>query len=327
MTATIAVSSPPSRVKGLLLCGVLVAAAFAARQSPALHVVSPLVLAIMAGILFRNTAGVVSGTEEGLRFAMRRLLRLGIVVLGFQLTLRQIAEIGADGLAITALGLIATYFFTVRLGRALSVSPALSQLIAAGTSICGASAVLGVNTMIRARDEDVAYAVACVTVFGTAAMLLYPLLGSGLSPHDFGLWSGASIHEVAQAVAAGGQAGPEATLFATVTKLTRVAMLAPMVLLLGRFSHKQGSAPFPWFVAAFAAVVLLSSTGLVPEVITSHAMLASQILLAFGLAAMGLQTDVSRLCAMGLRPLALGACASLFISVFTLALVLAAAWL
>src|SRR5262249_55721968 len=132
--------------------------------------------------------------------------------------------------------------FTVWLGRQLSVDRKLTELIAAGTSICGASAVVATNTVTRASDEDVAYAVACVTVFGSASMLLYPVTAGllQLTPHAFGLWAGASIHEIAQVVAAAFQNGVDAGNYGTIAKLSRVMLLAPLVLALGCLSAKWG---------------------------------------------------------------------------------------
>ncbi len=131
--------------------------------------------------------------------------------------------------------LLATFTFTTWMGHWLGVEPKLAQLIAAGTSICGASAVIATNTVTKAHDEDVAYAVACVTVFGSIAMFVYPLLPGllHLDPHAFGLWSGASIHEIAQVVAAAFQDGQQAGQFGTIAKLSRVMMLAPVVIGLG----------------------------------------------------------------------------------------------
>ena len=131
------------------------------------------------------------------------------MILGFQLTLAEIAEVGARGSIIIAITVIATFIFTVRVGHALGVDRKLSQLIAAGTSICGASAIVATNAVTEARDEDVAYAIACVTVFGSIAMFAYPLLQGmlHLDPQAYGLWSGASIHEIGQVIAASFQNG------------------------------------------------------------------------------------------------------------------------
>lgn len=169
------------------------------------------------------------------------------------------AEVGSAGLGIIATTVAATFLFTTWLGRRLGVDRKLAELIAAGTSICGASAIVATNSVTRASDEDVAYAVACVTVFGSASMVLYPALETllQLTPHAFGLWAGASVHEIAQVVAAAFHNGADSGNFGTIAKLSRVMLLAPMVLLLGIFCagraergepSKRQSAPMPWFV-------------------------------------------------------------------------------
>jgi uncharacterized integral membrane protein (TIGR00698 family) len=221
----------------------------------------------------------------------------------------------------------------VQLGRLIGVERKLAELIAAGTSICGASAVIATNTVTRAADEDVAYAVACVTVFGSIAMFVYPLLPGllQLDPHAFGLWSGASIHEIAQVVAASFQDGHAAGEFGTIAKLARVTMLAPVVISLGylaaRHARRNGddtsaaSAPMPWFVLGFIAMVVVNSLVSIPDDARGVIVTFTTFLLAMALAAMGLETDIRKLCAKGVRPLLLGAGAFLFISGFSLAMI------
>ena len=318
----VATDRPASILPGLLLTAAVVALAFLLRENRWLAVLSPLILAILIGVAVRNTVGVPAAALPGMQFALRRLLRLGIVALGLQLTLGQVLQVGAYGLATIVIGLASTYAFTVAAGRWLGVEPGLSRLIATGTAICGASAVLAANAVKPQKDEDIAYAVAAVTIFGTLAMVLFPMLGASLAPRDYGLWTGASIHEVAQVVAAGAQGGAEAAAFATIAKLTRVALLAPMILLMAAGGGGAGRAPFPWFVLGFLAMVALASSGLVPHEMTKASVPLTQALLAAGLAAMGLQTDLGQMKAKGLRPLLLGALASIFIAAITLALVL-----
>src|ERR1700749_4511112 len=232
---------------GLVVAAVAAAAAYAVRQLPVMTTFSPMILAIVIGIAFHNIVGTPSWAKEGVTFSMRRLLRIAIILLGLQLTITQVTEVGGRGIGIIAATLVTTFAFTVWMGKLLRVDRKLAQLIAAGTSICGASAVIATNTAINAHDEDVAYAVACVTVFGSVAMFGYPLLPGllHLDPHDFGLWSGASIHEIAQVVAASFQGGQKAGEFGTIAKLSRVMLLAPTVIALGliatRSSKRVGS--------------------------------------------------------------------------------------
>lgn len=161
---------------GVALASAIAAAAFQIRHLHGLTAFSPMILAILIGMAFRNFIGTPSPVLPGITFSLRRLLRAAIVLLGFQLTFAQIASVGPRGLLIAAASLVATFAFTVWAGRMLGVGHKLTELIAAGTSICGASAIVATNTVTDAHDEDVAYAIACVTIFGSVAMFAYPLL-------------------------------------------------------------------------------------------------------------------------------------------------------
>ena len=316
---------------GLFLTAIVAGAAFALRQIPGVGTLSPMILAILLGIGFHNIVGTPSWAKAGVTFSLRRVLRAAIVLLGLQLTITQVIEVGGRGLLIIALTLVATFAFTVWTGRLLGVERKLAQLIAAGTSICGASAVIATNTVTEAHDEDVAYAVACVTVFGSIAMFTYPLLPGllHLDPHAFGLWSGASIHEIAQVVAAAFQDGQQAGEFGTIAKLSRVMLLAPMVIALGLIARRSSTvpaanaarAPMPWFVLGFVALVGVNSFVTISTEMKTIIIAITTFMLSVALAAMGLETDISKLRAKGARPALLGALAFLFIAGFSLLLI------
>jgi uncharacterized integral membrane protein (TIGR00698 family) len=324
--------SPPSGSRwrtllpGLALGGAVTAAAFLLRslQLPGLTRISPLMLAILIGMLVRNTLGRPEAARAGLAASLRGPLRLGIILLGLQVTLAEILGIGWAGLLILAFALLSTYLLTLWLGGRLGVA----------TGVCGASAIVAANTVVRDGDESVAYALATVTLFGTLAMFSYPLVGAALelSPQIYGLWSGASVHEVAQVVAAGFARGQAEGEFATVAKLARVLMLAPLVIGMGLWAARKiadrgdtqsgGRAPIPWFVFGFLALVLLGDSGWIDPQWRSMANIATQVLLTFALAAVGLETDVRRLVAQGWQPLLLGALATAYIALSTLLLAL-----
>ena len=327
-------------VPGLALTFAIAAAGSGLARLPYLSTLSPLILSIMLGMIFHNVVRTPAACIPGVKFTLRRILRLAIILLGLQLTVSQVLAVGAPGLAVVVVTLGATFGFTVWLGGRLRVDPRLSQLIAAGTSICGASAVIAANTAVEGSDEDVAYAVACVTVFGSLAMFLYPALPDllGLDARGFGLWTGASIHEIAQVVAAAFQDGKEAGDLATITKLARVMMLAPVVILLGvatswarnRELARRGAAPgqavkarapVPWFVLGFIAMIAFNSFDLLPHAERAWLVKGNVFLLAVSLAAMGLETDFRKLKAKGLRPLALGGGAWIFIALCSLVLI------
>jgi len=320
---------PPNVLPGLALTCAIAGAAYGIRRFPGLDNFSPMIIAILLGMTLHNTVGTPALARAGVVFSLKRLLRLAIILLGLQLTAQQVAAVGATGMGIIVVTLLSTFLVTKALGRLFGVERGLAELIAAGTSICGASAVIETNTVTRAADEDVAYAVACVTVFGSLSMFLYPALPGllHLDAHHFGLWSGASIHEVAQVVAAAFQDGRDAGEFGTIAKLSRVMLLAPLVLCLGFVAARRGRdhvkarAPLPWFVFGFIALIGVNSLGVVPVEAKQVLVPATAFLLTVALAAMGLETDIGKLRARGLRPLALGAASWVFISGFSLALV------
>ena len=318
---------------GLALTTLIAALAYAVRRIPGADTFSPMIIAILLGILFHNVVGTPVRAKAGVVFSLRRILRLAIILLGLQLTASQVVAVGGTGIAIIVVTLAATFTLTKAMGRVLGVDRKLAELIAAGTSICGASAVIATNTVTRGSDEDVAYAVACVTVFGTLSMFLYPTLGTllHLDMHHYGLWAGSSIHEIAQVVGAAFQHGHEAGEFGTIAKLSRVMLLAPLVMTLGIVAARsggggakaEGKAPVPWFVLGFIAMIGLNSLDIVPAEAAHAVTPVTTFLLTMALAAMGLETDIRKLKAKGARPLALGALSWLFISAFSLALILA----
>lgn len=319
-------------IPGLAVSGGLVALAFGLRSLPGIALFSPMILAILIGMAFHNLVGTPKRAVPGVKFAMRHILRFAVALLGLQLTTQQLAEVGVTGVTIIAATLACTFLLTKWLGARLGVEARLTELIAAGTSICGASAVVAVNTVTDAHDEDVAYAVACVTLFGTVAMFVYPLLPGllHLAPHGFGLWAGASIHEVAQVVAAAFQDGKEAGEFGTIAKLARVGMLAPVVMILAVLAppaaHSPHAAPrkkvvVPGFVIGFVGLVLFNSAVKIPEALHHGTALLTTILLSVALAALGLETDIRKISGKGLKPMVLAAAASLFIACFSLILV------
>ncbi|HYA73692.1 MAG TPA: putative sulfate exporter family transporter, partial [Roseiarcus sp.] len=232
----------PAFAPGLALTAGIAALAFALRLIPGVSVLSPMILSVLIGVVVHNFVGAPHAARKGMAFSLRAILRFAIMLLGLQITARQAAELGGGGLAMIAAALASTLAFTLLMGRALGVARGLALLIGVGTSICGASAVIAAKAATGGKDDDAAYAVACVTLFGSLAMFAYPLAQGflHLTPRAYGLWAGASIHEIAQAVAASFQAGGEAGQFGTIAKLTRVAMMAPVVIALGEMTARLG---------------------------------------------------------------------------------------
>jgi uncharacterized integral membrane protein (TIGR00698 family) len=293
-----------------------------------------MLLAVIIGMIINAKFGLSTDVRPGIEFVLRRLLRIAIVLLGLQLTTSQIISTGPIAICIIALTVVSSFVFTIWLGRIMRVDRGLTELIAVGTAICGASAIIAANTVTRARGEDVAYALASITLFGSIAMFVYPLAAGvlGLEPFAYGLWAGASIHEVAQVIAAAFQGGREAGEFGTASKLTRVLFLAPLIIAMGVLASRRVgqnedgskfSVPAPWFVAGFLALVIANSLLQIPEGVKAGTAALSSFMLTMALGAMGLQTSIARLRDRGTRPLVLGLLTSVFIAAFSLTLILA----
>jgi len=320
-----------TRLPGLGVAFSLAAAAWMLRGLPVLGALSPSILAILLGIAVRQMFGSPAALRPGLAFAVRPVLRAAVVMLGFQLTLGQVAALGWGALLAVAGGLVSCFVGTIWLGRRLGVEPRLARLIAAGTSVCGASAVVASNSVVRGEEGDVAYAMAAVTVFGTIAMLATPALALalGLDATTAGLWTGASIHEVAQVVGAATQLGEQGLQIATVAKMARILMLAPLVLTLAAVARRgaagdgeaRAKVPVPWFVFGFLALAAASSAGLVPAAMVKPAASVTSFMLAMALGAMGFGVELRDLKRKGLRPLVLAASSWLLIAGLSLGLV------
>lgn len=315
---------------GVTLVAVVTGAAYGLRQVPGLGGVNPMFSAMLVGMVFANFTTVPQPAIPGVQMLGKKMLRFAVAMLGLQLTLTQVYEVGATGMALLTLIVVLTYSSTILVGGWLGVSPGLSRLLAAGTSICGASAIAAANSVEQAKEEEVSYAIACITLFGTLAIVAYPVLATllNLDALSFGFWTGASVHEVAQVVATGFQGGDEAGELAVVVKLSRVLLLAPLlimvVLLAARRQKNQSGLPlgpaqmFPVFVAGFIVLMLANTAGIVPDVIRDPIVKATPVMLTAALGALGLGTQFSALRAKGARPLLLAAFATIFISVASL---------
>ncbi len=292
---------------------------------------SPLVVGIVLGILWRSVFGQVALVAPGLRFAATWLLRAGVMLLGVQLALGQVVHFGLPVLAVVLVSVAVTFVVTRRLGELARLGEARSMLLATGVSICGASAVAAANTVADGDEDDVATAVTSVTVLGTLAIVALPLLALvlGLDDTEFGILTGASVHEVGQVVAIGGAAGAVVLHAAVVIKLTRVVLLAPLVMLLGAHRRRSGvdmmerPPVMPWFVAGFLVLMLARTADLVPVDVVPVASWVGGLLLCAGMFGLGAAVDLRAVLRSGGRSLAVAATGStLLITLATTGLLL-----
>lgn len=285
--------------------------------------VSPLVVAVALGAVVANTVGVSAVVRPGVQLAAKRLLRIGVVLLGFQLSLGQLRSLGAPGLGVVAATVAATFFGTRWAGRRLGLSDSMSLLVATGFSICGASAIAAVEGIADAEDEEVAFAVALVTLCGSLAIVVLPLVGPRVGLHGvaYGNWVGASVHDIGQVVAAATPQGPAAVQTAVIVKLTRVVLLAPLVAGLTLAKRRRATsaprshagrvvagrpAPVPLFVVGFLGAIVVRTTGVVPGAALGAIKSTQTVLLAAALFGLGCGVQIARLRRVGGRPLLLG---------------------
>lgn len=291
-----------------------------------------LVIALALGLLLRNTGLFHPVVQPGIMVGTRKFLRLGVVILGLQLSLPDIWDLGLPVLALIVVCVALSFYFTRFAGQRLGLTRAGATLMAAGFSICGASAIAGMQSIVDADDDEVASSIAMVTLYGSLVILVLPLLSGlmGLSPHTFGIWSGLAVHEVAQVVATASTAGAAALAVATVVKLGRVVLLAPVAASVSialrrsegiRRAVASGRVDpiVPLFVIGFLVLVLVRSTGLVPQPVLDIAATTATWLLAAAMFGLGAGIDVPHLVRTGGRTLVLGAVSTVFLGAISLA--------
>ncbi|MBQ0868785.1 MULTISPECIES: YeiH family protein [unclassified Streptomyces] len=308
----------PSRLPGLALAALgVVAASTVHLLLPGVPMLTAAVVLGIATAHLPGARGLVRGAARpGLTLAAKRLMRLGIVLLGLKLALSDVLGLGWATLAMVVCVVVATFFGTVWLGRRLGLRGDQPVLVATGYSICGASAIGAVSEVRGSDEEDVATSVALVTLCGTLAIAVLPLLQAplGLDAGQFGRWVGAGVHDVGQVVATAQTAGPEALGQAVLVKLLRVLMLAPLVAAMvltvrrrGRLAAAEKRPPLvPLFVVGFLAMVAVRTTGLLPGGALDGAARIQEILLAAALFALGSAVHLPSLTRTGLRVAALG---------------------
>ncbi len=276
---------------------------------------SPLVIAIILGICYGNTLrhAFPSQWVLGLHFSAKRLLRLAIILYGFRITFQQITTIGLEGLLLDILIVASTLILGYTLGvKVLKLDRHLALLISSGSAICGAAAVLAVEDVIKSESYKASVAVGTVVLFGTLGMFLYPFLQHihifGFSDNQFGMFAGASVHEVAQALVAGSNVTENAGNIAVIVKMTRVLLLAPVLFLLAfnknsPSTSQKKSFTIPWFVIGFAVVIVLNSLHIMPELLIKLINQLDIFLLTMAMAAIGVETNLNKVKTVGLKPL------------------------
>lgn len=331
---------------GLLLAGLLAAASLATAQWPWLqqHGLGALTMAVLLGIALGNLLPprLHAPLDPGIAFSRQRLLRAGVMLYGLRISFQQIADVGWHGVALAAAMLAATFAFSWLVGtRVLGLERRTVILVGAGSSICGAAAIMAVQPVVRGKPGEVAVAVATVVLFGTLAMLCYPWLfrlsqmvpALHVSAAAFGLFTGATVHEVAQVIALGHALGPEVAANAIVAKMIRVMLLVPFLFALsgwqpahghddGQSALQQRGTVLPWFALGFIALAGVHSSGLLPPSWVAALLDIDGVLLAMAMAGLGMQSRLSALRAAGPGALLLGGLNFVFLMAAGFALLL-----
>lgn len=317
---------------GILLASIIAAAAIALGKIDLLQAngISALTLAIVLGMVVGNTIypRIVDRSNLGVSFSKQSLLRLGIILYGLRLTFQDIAHVGLSGIVIDAIVLTSTFCLSWFLGvKVFKLDQKTAMLIGAGSSICGAAAVMAAEPVIKGRAEQVTVAVSTVVVFGTLAIFLYPALYHlnahlqwfNVTPTAFGIFTGSTVHEVAQVVAAAHAISDDAANTAVITKMVRVMMLAPFLVILSAYlsrskttmhggdptDQQRGKIVIPWFALIFVGVAGINSLAILPHALVTTMIDIDTVLLAMAMAALGLTTHVSAIRKAGVRPLLL----------------------
>ena len=312
---------------GILLAGLLTAISIYLGSVPWFMDIGlgALTLAILFGIFAGNTVYPIASEQcdAGIKFAKHYFLRAGIILYGFRLTFQQITDVGATGIFIDALTLTSTFLLAYWLGKKVfGLDDETTILIGAGSSICGAAAVMATEPVLKAPASKVAVAVSTVVVFGTLCIFIYPWLYQlnshfgwfTVSQETFGIYIGSTVHEVAQVVAAGHTIGPDAENAAVIAKMLRVMMLAPFLIILSAFlsrkvaknsglSTQKGKITIPWFAVIFILVAAFNSFNLLPQILVNYIITLDTVLLAMAMVALGLTTHISAVRQAGIKPI------------------------
>ena len=292
--------------------------------------ISPLTLAIVLGMALGNSVAAphLPRIAEGIAFSKGRLLRLGIVLYGFKITWAQLTFAGWPALFADVGVVCGTFALALWLGRRLDIDRDTAALVGAGSAICGAAAVLAAQPVLKAKEADVGVAVATVVVFGTLAMFVYPLMAALLLPADgggawlgWGIYTGASVHEVAQVAAAGAAVNPQVADVAVITKMIRVLLLAPFLLALpwlmrrfgGGTAAQGGALALPWFALGFLGAVAANSLLPLSDTVRRALLTVDTFLLTAAMFALGLGTHWQSIRQAGVRPLLLAGMLALWL--------------
>ena len=273
--------------------------------------IEALTIGIMTGMAYRFIFGMDEIFSGGVSFSLKKLLKAGIVLLGFKLSFGSIIELGPRLVLTVMLFVALVMILSVAIGKILGADSKLSALVGVGSCICGASAVVAMGSCIEAKEDDSILAVSVVSFLGAVGVIIYSAVAavSGMSDVQYGIWSGLSLHGVAHAIAAAFARGDEAGNIGTVVKMARVLMLVPLSLILSAVFAGKGDgkrAKFPMYVGCFIIAGIISSLGFMPESAVSFLSSVSSLFIMMAMISMGLMVDFKKIRSRGAKSIAIG---------------------
>ena len=310
---------------GILLSVAIAALACWLESLLPIHLIGSAVIAMFVGMFLNQFVRKTDMFASGLKFTSKKILKFAIILLGLSLNISTILHVGKLSLTVMVFTLLTCFGGGYFIGRALGLNWKLSNLISAGTGICGGSAIAAIAPTIDAEDNDVAYAMSATFLFDMAMIVLFPIMGRALGMTDeaFGIWAGTAVNDTSSVVATGYAFSEGAGDFATMVKLTRTLAIIPTVITFAfiqlnikrkeaRANQKDGkelkanfsiARIFPWFILGFLAMSIVASIFPVPAAVVSGTKSASKFLMVCALAAIGLNTSFASMKKAGIRPM------------------------
>ncbi len=333
---TVKVSKQSRLVPGLILAIILATISFYLGKLNT--ILNDVIIAILIGALMRNTTGIPEATIEGLRFCLKRVLRVAIILLGVQLSFKQVINTGGESLIVILFVVSVAIPVTYLIGKKLGLNSQICALLGVGSAICGASAVLATGPAIKAKERDIALAVATIFIFNTLALFLFPVLGHILQLSDltYGTWTGAAVQDVSSVVATGFTYSQNAGEIAMVVKLTRTVFIIPVVFLLALFftwKNRQSGTEFepnktisyrkifPWYVLGFLGMSILNSLNVFTDPVVATINPITHFLILMVMVSVGTDLDFGEMKKVGLSFLYAGLAGMLIMSILSLILI------
>ncbi|WP_163100151.1 YeiH family protein [Peribacillus alkalitolerans] len=293
---------------------------------PFLSIMGQLVIAILIGMIWRSLFGLRENLKLGVTFSSKKLLRVGIILLGMRLNLSDIYHAGTSVFIYAVINLVFALIVVYGLTRLFGVEKRLGILTACGTAICGAAAVVAISPQIKAKEEETAVAAATVAVLGTIFTLVYTGLYAvmNLSEKGYGVFAGGTLHEIAHVIAAAAPGGNTAVDIAVIVKLTRVALLVPVALIIGFIVQKKEKESnekkislsiIPWFILGFIAMSGFNTLGIVSDTVANYIVNFAYLLIGMAMAGLGLGIEIKTFRKLGIKAFAAGFIGSILLTI------------